>query len=197
MDNNGNEHEMDDPNQITTDRLRQITKVPAVRSLLKDEKFPLEHVPSERPRWRSPILKLALGGAGLGSLFLLLAVFLWGRHQQAQVETAPQKIAASPNPLTQENARLQKENAKLKVNGALIDQTGIEKRLQALRETTHKPSVSRSGDRPASRPQTAAASARPASPPRTVAVSPTSRVQTLPTCAFSFSFSSPFNTGRG
>jgi hypothetical protein len=179
MNNNGNDHEMDDPNQVTTDQLRIITKVPAVRSLLKDEKFPLEHIQSERPKWRSPILKLVLGGTGLGGVFLVLVFLLWGKHQQANVETPPQSIAASPNPLTQENARLQKENAKLKVNGALIDQTGIDKRLQALREATNKPSTSRAGDRPTSRPQTAAAPARPASSPRTVAVSPTPR-QTLP-----------------
>jgi hypothetical protein len=181
MDHNENEHEMDDPNQVTTDRLREITKVPAVRSLLKDEKFPLEHIPSERPKWRSPILKLALGGAGLGSVFLVLSLFMSGKQQQAQVETSPQKIAASPNPLTQENARLQKENSKLKVNGALIDQTGIEKRLQALRDGTRNPSTSRAGDRPTSRPTTATAPARPASSPRTVAVAPTPRVQTSPT----------------
>jgi Bacterial conjugation TrbI-like protein len=178
MNNNGNDHEMDDPNQVTTDQLRIITKVPAVRSLLKDEKFPLEHIQSERPKWRSPILKLLLGGTGLGGIFFVLVLVLWGKHQQAKVETPPQNIAAAPNPLTQENARLQKENAKLKVNGALIDQTGIDKRLQALREATNKPSTSRAGDRPTSRPQTAAA--RPASPSRTVAVSPSPRVQTSP-----------------
>jgi hypothetical protein len=178
MNNNENE----DPNLVTTDQLRVITKVPAVRSLLKDEKFPLEHIQSERPKWRSPILKLVLGGTGLGGVFLVLVFLLWGKHQQANVETPPQSIAASPNPLTQENARLQKENAKLKVNGALIDQTGIDKRLQALREATNKPSTSRAGDRPTSRPQTAAAPARPASSPRTVAISPTPR-QTLPSPA--------------
>jgi hypothetical protein len=172
MSNNEN----DDPNLVTTDQLRVITKVPAVRSLLKDEKFPLEHIQSERPKWRSPILKLILGGTGLGGVFLVLVFLLWGKHQQAKVETPPQNIAASPNPLTQENARLQKENAKLKVNGALIDQTGIDKRLQALRVATPKPSTS-----PTSRPQTAAAPARPASLPRTVAISPSPRVQTLPT----------------
>jgi Bacterial conjugation TrbI-like protein len=174
-----NENETNDPNQITTDNLRQITQVPAVLSLLKDEKFPLEHVPSVRPRWRSPVLKLALGGAGLGGVFLIIAFFMVGRSQQ-HVKVAPQKIAASPNPLTQENARLQKENAKLKVNGALDDQTNIEKRLQALRQT-RKPGTARPGDHSTPRPQTASAPARAASPPRTVAVSPTPRVQTSPT----------------
>jgi hypothetical protein len=86
----------------------------------------------------------------------------------------------SASPPSGEITSLQKENAKLKVNGALDDQTDIEKRLKAIRATTHQSSATHPTDRSTPRSQPTSPN-RTAPQPRTVAVSPSPRIQTAPT----------------
>jgi Bacterial conjugation TrbI-like protein len=66
------------------------------------------------------------------------------------------------------------------VNGALDDQTDIEKRLKAIRATTHQSSATHPTDRSTPRSQPTSPN-RTAPQPRTVAVSPSPRIQTAPT----------------